>query len=205
MSRPRIYLIEDDAAVRDALQMVLAETGHQVEAFAAADTFLQYGHARRPGCLILDLRLPRMSGIELLQLLAREGRHLPTIVISAHGDIPTAVHSMQLGAIDFLQKPFDNEVLLERIHRCLTHEMARFKIIEARDLCRRQLAVLSNRERQILDLTANGLLNKQIAYELSISPRTVEVHRANIRQKLGVSHSSELVRIALLARDDLTD
>lgn len=202
MNQYEIHLVEDDEAVRDAVRLLLGETGLSVVDHSSALEFLSRADFSRIACLVLDLQMPGMTGLELLEELDRRDRRVPALVITGYGDVPTAVRAMKLGAIDFFEKPLDNQVLLDRVKGLISQtRQAHHRAAEIRRYARR-LEDLTVREREILGMAAEGLLNKEIAYQLNISPRTVEVHRANIRKKLGVDRWAELLRMTVLATSD---
>ena len=192
-----IFVVDDDAAVRDSLRWVIESNGWKVEAHPSAEAFLNSYAPSRPGCLILDVRMPGMSGPELQKLLNDRHCSMPIIFISAHGTVPTAVRAMQAGAVDFILKPFDNATLLERIDQCMERARQQSDINRQGNIARERLAKLSAREREVLELVVSGKSNKLIATELQISIKTVEAHRAKIMQKLQVHSLAELVSLAL--------
>ena len=194
-----VHVIDDDEAVRQALAFQLGSAGIEVRTYESAVAFLEVAPTVHTGCIITDMRMPELSGIDLLRRL-RELKHaMPVIVITAHGDIPLAVEAMRLGAVDFLEKPFEDEVLLTSVRSALDRgdrdqrRQAERSNIEAR------LAALSNRERDVLKGLVAGHANKQIAYDLGISPRTIENYRANLMIKMQAGSLSDLVRMALIA------
>jgi two-component system response regulator FixJ len=189
---PRIYVVDDDEAVRDSLSVLLAAQGYRVNGFRSAPAFLAAAPALPPGCLIADIRMPEMDGLELQQRLNERSFSFPMIVITGHGDVPLAVRAMKAGAVDFIEKPFTAEAILARLAMPQSHT-ALAGVAAAR------LALLSSREREVLAGLVAGLPNKAIAYDLAISPRTVEIHRAHIMQKMQAKSLSELVRLALAA------
>ncbi|MDR2853114.1 MAG: response regulator transcription factor [Burkholderiaceae bacterium] len=192
-----VYVVDDDEAVRDSLQWLLEGKDYQVRCFESAESFLYRYDPYEVACLIVDLRMAGMSGLELQERLIEARSPLPLVVVTGHGDIPVAVDSMKRGAMDFIQKPFNEEVLLALVERML--ERARETFAQHKQSASREalLARLTGRERQVLERIAAGRLNKQIADDLSISIKTVEAHRANIMEKLGVNTVADLLRIAL--------
>jgi two-component system, LuxR family, response regulator FixJ len=193
-----VHIVDDDEAVRESLAFLLDSAGVPSRTYASAELFL----AALPvgsGCVVTDLRMPGMSGLDLLGHLGEEKRKLPVIVVTGHGDVPLAVEAMKLGAIDFIEKPFDDEVMLASIRAVL----ARGQDADARDRDRvdavERIARLSGREKDVLEGLVAGKPNKVIAYDLGISPRTVEFYRANVMTKTQASSLSELVRLTLLA------
>lgn len=194
-----VFIVDDDEGVRDGLAMLLATVGQRCEAFASAAEFLDGYDPSRRGCLVLDIRMPRMSGLELQEQLNERGSDLPIIFITGHGDIPMAVEAMRLGALDFIRKPFREQDLLDRINEALDVELVRRKRSIARDDLVAKIDSLTDRERAVFESVADGDMNKVIAFDLGISERTVEVHRANAMKKLGVRTLAELIRIKLAA------
>jgi FixJ family two-component response regulator len=196
-----IFLVDDDASVRKALVRLLRSAGHSVETFASAREFLARERYDGPGCLVLDLRMPGMTGLELQDALERAGHALPIVFISGHADIPASVKAMKAGAIDFLTKPVDDRQLLAAIERALARDAAARADRAQRDAARAAMARLTPREGQVCAFVATGKLNKQIAGELGISEKTVKVHRARVMEKLAVGSVAELVRVVDRARD----
>jgi FixJ family two-component response regulator len=192
-----IFVVDDDAAVRDSLRWVIESNGWKVEAHPSAEAFLNSYTPNRLGCLILDVRMPGMSGPELQKLLHEQGCSMPIIFISAHGTVPTAVRAMQAGAVDFIMKPFDNATLLERIDKCVGLARQYADIHQQENITCERLAKLTARERAVLDLVVAGKSNKVIAADLMISIKTVEAHRAKIMHKMQVKSLAELVRLVL--------
>lgn len=195
MTEPTVFIIDDSAAIRDSLFLLLETAGLPAEAYASAEDFLAALRPDAIGCVVLDVNLPGMHGPELQAELARRGIGLPTIFLTAHGDIPTTVRAMKAGAIDFLTKPVEGAVLLERIGSALERAVKEREAQAARQAANARLAALTERERQILQLAAAGHTNKAIAQQLGISFRTVEVHRAHILQKTGAASLLELARL----------
>jgi two-component system response regulator FixJ len=194
-----VYVVDDDEAVRDSLSLLLVTRGYTVRAFVSAQEFLSAAPSLRPGCLIADIRMPEMDGLELQQRLIDEALPFPLIVITGHGDVPLAVRAMKVGAIDFIEKPFPAETIINSAAAALA------RLAEAPDRDRgaptaiAKLALLTPREREVLQGLLAGLPNKSIAYDLRISPRTVEIHRARIMNKMGARSLSELIRMSFTA------
>lgn len=191
-----VHIVDDEPDVRDALAMLMRSVGLAVTTYPSAQDFLQRYRASGPGCLILDVRMPGMSGLELQERLARERIALPIIIITGHGDIAMAVRAMKAGALDFIEKPFDDQALLDRIHEAI-ERAARTQDIEAeRARIAARYAELTRREKEVMALVVTGRLNKLIAAELGLSTRTVEIHRAHIMEKMEAKSLSHLVRMA---------
>jgi two-component system, LuxR family, response regulator FixJ len=194
-----VHVIDDDDAVRESLGFLLTAAAIKVRTYVSAKAFLDGLEASVSGCVITDVRMPEVSGIELLQRIQERQLALPVIVITGHGDVPLAVEAMKIGAVDFLEKPFDDEVLLAAVRAALRRKGADDgREAERRELTERIMA-LSRRERQVLDGLVAGQPNKIIAFDLGISPRTVEIYRANVMTKMQATSLSDLVRMALIA------
>jgi two-component system response regulator FixJ len=197
--KPVVHVIDDDEAVRQSLAFLLATVGMEVQTYESAVAFLNAAPKLKAGCVITDVRMPDLSGLELLQRLRELKLSTPVIVITGHGDVPLAVEAMKAGAIDFLEKPFDDEVLLTSVRSALNQvDRDQKRQVERSDIEAR-LATLSNRERDVLEGLVAGLANKQIAYDRGISPRTIEIYRANLMTKMQAASLSDLVRMALIA------
>lgn len=194
-----VYLVEDDDALRDALSMLLRTVGLKVEAFASPLRFLESYRSTGPVCLVLDVRMPHMTGLELQDQLLARGLRLPTIFISGHGDIPMAVEAVRKGALDFLEKPFEQYALLCRVLEALDGDADRLRKDVDRDGRVRSIATLTEREREVLARILDGKPNRVVAEELFITLKTVEFHRARIMSKLGVRSAAELFRFCLEA------
>jgi two-component system, LuxR family, response regulator FixJ len=198
-NEPVVHVIDDDEAVRDSLAFLLKSARLIVRSYASAVVFLNSIGDVGPGCIITDVRMPDVSGVDLLRRLKTLATGLPVIVITGHGDVPLAVEAMKLGAVEFLEKPFDDEALLAAVKAALN----RFERDARRDAeqaeIRERLDALSTRERQVLAGLVAGQANKVIAFDLGISPRTVEIYRANVMTKMKATSLSDLVRMALLA------
>ena len=196
---PIIYVIDDDDAVRQSLEFLLKTAGMTVRGFEHAKAFLDILPRVEHGCVITDVRMPGMSGIDLLSRLQDTNPKLPVIVITGHGDISLAVEAMKIGAIDFLEKPFDDDHLIAAVRAALNRDAGVVKRKAELGEITEKLAALSNRERQVLDGLVAGKANKSIAFDLGISPRTVEIYRANVMTKMAANSLSDLVRMAMLA------
>lgn len=190
----QIFIVDDDEALRDSLVWMLESSGYRVAAFDSAEAFLDVWREAMAGCLVLDVRMPGMSGLELFEELGRRRCTLPVIFITGHGDVPMAVAALKKGAADFIEKPFADRDMLNLVEQCLQQERAsRGKRLQEADTARR-LEHLTQREREVLDLIIAGKLNKQIADVLGISIKTVEVHRARVMEKMGAHSLAELVQ-----------
>ncbi len=200
MTASVVHLIDDDEAVRHALAFLLASSGFAVQAYKLASAFLETLSAVQPGCIITDVRMPGLSGLELQRELTNRRIFLPVVVMTGHGDVPLAVQAMKAGAVDFIEKPFSDDTLLSAVQEALaryTHDSVRQN---SHDEVHARLHRLTPREREVLDGLIGGLPNKTIAYDLNISARTVEIHRANLMTKMEAGSLPELVRMVLLAR-----
>lgn len=202
-AEPPVFIVDDDPAVRDSLAVLLKASGFGVETFDSATQFLASGGAARRGCLIADIRMPDMDGLALQEELGRRGAALSVVVVTGHGDVPLAVRAMKAGAVDFLEKPFDDETLLLSVRRASREASSVESRIAARQDAKTRLAELTRREREVLDLVVAGRANKIIAFELKISPRTVELHRARVMDKMNARTVADLVRTALLTSDPI--
>jgi len=195
-SEPMVFIVDDDASVRKSLERLVRSVGLRGETFASAPEFLQRAAADGPSCLVLDVRMPGVSGLVLQERLAAVGHRIPIIIITGHGDITMSVRAMKAGAVDFLPKPFNDQDLLESIQEAIARDrQARQEWAALQDIQRR-VALLTPRERDVLALVAAGLLNKQIAAELGLSEKTVKAHRAQVMQKMQVSSVAQLVLLA---------
>ena len=194
-----VHVIDDDDAVRESLAFLLGTAGIDVKTYESAVAFLDVAPEIKLGCVITDVRMPELSGVDLLRRLQELKLGVPVIVITGHGDVPLAVEAMKIGAVDFLEKPFDDEVLLASVRSALSQLDRDSKRQAERGEIEGRLATLSNRERDVLEGLVAGHANKQIAYDLGISPRTIEIYRANLMTKMQAASLSDLVRMALIA------
>jgi len=199
-----IFIVDDDEAIRDALGMLLDSVGLGYMAFASATEFLESHSNSDRGCLVLDIRMPGMSGLELQQELQKAGSSLPVIFITGHGDIPLAVEAMRNGAVDFIRKPFREQELLDRIHEALDQEAGERQRLALQEKVGEKIKSLTDRESEVFQRIAKGEANKVVALEMGISERTVEVHRANVMKKLGVRSLADLVRAQIIFSGDTT-
>lgn len=195
---PMIHVVDDDEAVRDSLRILLESSGHAVRTYPSAALFLE-GAGATLGCVLTDVRMPDMDGLALQRRLNERGLHLPVIVMTGQGDIAVAVRAMKAGALDFLEKPFDDDDLLAAVERALAEGERRQAREEVSGEAARRMAALTAREREVLDLLVSGLPTKGIANALGASPRTIEVHRARVFEKLHARSLPELVRLVIAA------
>ena len=198
-----VYIVDDDEGVRDSLCELLTSEGLQAQAYSSASDFLNECNPSMHGCALFDVRMPEMTGLELLQHTKFQQLAMPVIMITAYSDVPMAVKAMKFGAVDFLEKPINSDSLLEAISRCFKRYNEQRQKHEQRLESTERLARLTPREREVMNLLADGNANRAIAEKLGLSPRTVEVHRASIMQKLGTKALSDLVRLALLEQGEI--
>ncbi len=196
-----VFLVDDDAAMRESMALLLQETGLRVRSFASARDFLDAYAATEPGCLVLDLRMPGITGLELQEKLRGMGAALPIIFLSGFGDIPTTVRAIKGGAVDFLEKPATPDALIARIRQALAEERRQRALRAEERMIRESFAELSPRERDVMVLATKGLANKEIARHLEISPRTVESHRARVMEKMQAENIADLCRMAAVCLD----
>ena len=189
-----VYVVDDDDAIRDSLRLLLRSVGLQSEVFATAADFLKSLDPSRHGCLLADIRMPGMSGLELQEELSRRHIKIPTIFITGHGDVPMAVNAIRAGAIDFIQKPFRDQDLIDRIHEALELEAELSESRLAEQSIRERVASLTPREQEVMRKVVDGCANKVIALDLCVSQRTIELHRARVMHKMGVRSLADLVK-----------
>ena len=194
-----VFIVDDDEALRDSLRWLLESAGLKVETHDSANSFLQSYYPGQSGCLLLDVRMPGMTGLELQEQLESRDVRLPVVIMTGHGDVAMAVRALKAGAMDFIEKPFDDELLLTSIQRALVldTEQRKNRATQAEVLAR--LAHLTRREHQVMELVTIGKANKQIASELNVSAKTVEAHRAHVMEKMQAKSLAELVRMSMLA------
>ncbi len=197
---PVVFVIDDDPAMRDSLEALLESFGYKVLTFGSAPAFLASPALAQAGCVVADVRMPEMDGLELQQRLKEQGSALPVILMTGHAEVPLAVKAMKAGAVDFLEKPFEDSQLVDSVNRALERAKSANEANVSARMAQERLGLLTERERQVLDLLVAGKPNKLIAYELSISPRTVEIHRARVMEKMGVRSLADLVRMTLVSR-----
>ena len=196
---PTVFIVDDDPAVRDAVSLLLRTSGLTVATFASAAAFLASSAAQQAGCLVLDVRMPGMSGLDLQKQLRAQGCCIPILFMTGHGDVPMAIRAMKGGAFDFIEKPFQGETLLQRVREALALDARQRQRQAIRTEATARLALLSAREREVLDRAAAGQYNKVIAAELGISLSTVEIHRKRVMEKLEAESLADLIRILALA------
>jgi two-component system, LuxR family, response regulator FixJ len=199
-SDPTVFVVDDDDAVRDSLSVLLESAGYTVRPFSSSPAFLDQAASLPFGCALIDIRMPDIDGLDLQEKLRARGIDLPIIIITGHGDVPMAVRAMRAGAIDFVEKPFAEDVILAGIVRALDQGERRRREAAGSEAIVERLALLTGREREVLDQLIIGHPNKVIAANLDISPRTVEIHRARVMDKMQARSLSELVRMAIAAR-----
>ena len=197
MNKPTVFVVDDEEAVRDSLQWLLESKGLKVALFDSAEAFLAAYSPSLPGCLVVDVRMPGMSGLELQEKLAELHYAIPVIFITGHGDVPMAVSALKKGAVDFIEKPFGDKDMLRLVEQCLALDRETREKNRAQAAAARRLAGLTEREIEVMDLIIAGKLNKQIADVLNISIKTVEVHRARIMDKMAVRTVAELVQAVM--------
>jgi FixJ family two-component response regulator len=197
-SKQTVFIIDDDEGIRDGLSMLFESIGQQSQSFESGNAFLDAYNDKMTGCLVLDIRMPKMSGLEVQRKLKQLNCLMPIIFITGHGDIPMAVEAMRLGAIDFIRKPFNEQALLERINEALVLDEKQHATKSNKYQDKSKVDSLSAREREVFERVTDGAMNKVIAADLGISERTVEVHRSHVMDKLGVRTLAQLVRIKIM-------
>jgi two-component system response regulator FixJ len=199
---PVIYVVDDDDGMRRALDTLLSTVGFKTVVYSRPTDFLGNFKADAPGCLVLDIRMPDLSGLEVQQQLNRMGSMMPVIFITGHGDVPMAVQAMKEGAFEFIQKPFRDQDLLDRINHALKQDAENRSTVSRRAEVLHRLETLTPRERQVMDMVVDGAANKVIAIDLNLSERTVEIHRAKVMEKMGARSVAHLVKLQLTLTDD---
>lgn len=195
-----VFIVDDDEAVRDSLSFLMRSVGLKTESFDSADRFLQAKPCHRAGCLLLDIRMPAMSGLELQGQLEAHGIRLPVIFISGHADVPMAVRALKAGAFDFVEKPFNDQLLLDCVQRAIEADRQQRQLAEQLDVWRTRIATLTPREREVMALVVEGAANKVISSTLGVSLKTVEAHRAHVMEKLQADSLSQLVRMCVMLK-----
>ena len=204
-SDPTVFIVDDDEAMRNSLKWLIESVAMRVETYDSADAFIRSYYPGRSGCLLLDVRMPGMSGLELQEYLLHHRIAIPVIIITGHGDVPMAIRAMKAGAVDFIEKPFNDELLLESIrHALLLDEQQRDKQFQRAEIATR-LAGLTPREHEVMAMVTGGRANKEIAAALGVSAKTVEAHRSRVMEKMQASSLAELGRMAIFANINLGD
>lgn len=196
--KPMVFIVDDDDGVRRAMSALMDSVGYAHAAYNSASEFLQLYDGKQPGCLVLDIRMPEMSGLELQKELSRRGYKLPVIFVTGHGDVPMAVEAMKNGAFDFVQKPFRDQDLLDRVNHAVHHDASLRQETADKDEVLKRWNTLTQREKEVMALIVDGKANKVIAQDLELSERTVEIHRARVMEKMQVRSVAQLVRLSLL-------
>ena len=194
-----VFVVDDHAGVREGLTILTESVGLKTEAFASAEEFLAAYQQDRPGCLVLDVRMPGMGGLDLLEVLSAHDIHLPVIILTGHGDVPMATKAFKSGAMDFVQKPFQEEELLGCIRKAIFYDQESRRSRCQTMTTRSKIATLTPRERQVMELMVGGATTKSIAVALQLSPKTIDFHRVRLMDKLGIDSVAELVRMSLLS------
>jgi two-component system response regulator FixJ len=202
---PTVYVVDDDPAMRSSLRWLIESVGLTVRTCSSAQEFLRTYQPSDPGCLVLDVRMPGMSGLDLQAELAARNIHIPVLIITGYAEVPLAVRAMKAGAFDFIEKPFSDQTLLDRIRAAVAHDEGGRRRRAARADVETRLRLLTARERDVLNRVVSGKSNKVIAAELKLSTKTVEVHRAHVMEKLKADSLADLIRLSLLAADDDED
>ncbi len=194
-----VFVVDDDQAMRKSLKWLIESVGMKVESYASAVEFIRNYYPGRSGCLLLDVRMPGMSGLDLQEQFIRQNIKIPIIIITGHGDVPMAVRAMKAGAVDFIEKPFNDEFLLDSIRRALALDVQQRTFQAQRAEIAARLAHLTPREHEVMEMVTNGKSNKEIANQLGVSTKTVEAHRARVMEKMEASALAELVRMVMAA------
>ena len=198
---PTVFIVDDDKAVRDSLQWLVESVGLKARTFESAQRVIAEMEKDDCGCLVADIRLPGMSGLDLQDKLNERGLNIPTLVITGHADVPVAVRAMKAGAMDFIEKPFSNQMLLDRIRDALERDDAHRSATQQVEEIEKRLARLTPREQEVMQLVVQGRLNKQIAADLGLSHKTIEVHRAHVMEKMEAETLADLVRMAVAVEE----
>jgi RNA polymerase sigma factor (sigma-70 family) len=196
-NQPTVFVVDDDPAIRFAMQALLESVNLEHEIFSSGDEFLEQADEQRAGCLVLDIRMPGLGGLELQQELIERGNTVPIIFITGHGDVPMAVEAMQKGAVDFIQKPFRDQDLLDRVSEAIKTDEERREAQQRHAEVTERIDRLTKREKEVFDLVVTGKPNKIIAYDLGVSQRTVEIHRARVMEKMQARSLADLVKMHL--------
>ncbi len=198
-SEPTVFVVDDDQAMRNSLKWLIESVAMRVETYSSAKEFINNYYPGRSGCLLLDVRMPGMSGLELQQYLNEQQIQIPIIIITGHGDVPMAVRAMKAGAVDFIQKPFNDEFLLDSIRNAMTLDEKMRNLQSHRAEIAQRLEQLTPRELEVMAMVTDGKSNKEIANALNVSSKTVEAHRARVMEKMQASSLADLVRMAIVA------
>lgn len=201
--QPVVFIVDDDDAVRESLEFLMKSIDLPSETFASAQDFLKSFNPDRPGCLLLDIRMPGMSGIELQAELKKRDAQIPIIFITGHGDVPMAVKAIQSGAADFIQKPFRDQELIDRIRDVLQDDAEGRAIRMEKNEILQRMSTLTEREKEVMEQVVSGKANKVVAIDLNVSQRTVEIHRANVMEKMKAKSLAQLVRLVMRARSEI--
>jgi FixJ family two-component response regulator len=201
MQEPTVYIVDDDPDMRDSLRWLMKTVGLHVEVYPSAASFLEAFRAGSPGCLVFDVRMPGMSGLDLFEQLVARGETMSVIFITAYADVPMAIRAMKSGAIEFVEKPFNRQDLLDRVQRAIQDDRERRRRFADREVLRRRFARLTEKDREVLELIKEGQPNKAISAVLCITPRAVEMRRASLMKKLEVRTLAELIRLAIECED----
>ena len=204
-NRPTVFVVDDDQAMRNSLKWLIESVSMQVETYDSANAFIHSYYPGRSGCLLLDVRMPGMSGLELQEYLRFNQIAIPVIIITGHGDVPMAVRAMKAGAVDFIEKPFNDELLLESIRHAMALDVKQRDMQSQRAEIATRLARLTPREHEVMVMVTNGKANKEIASNLGVSSKTVEAHRARVMEKMEADSLADLVRMAINANLTLTE
>jgi FixJ family two-component response regulator len=200
-AEPAVFIVDDDESVRKSLSRLLISAGHKIESFSSAIDFLKRAPYDGPACLLLDIRMPGLSGLELQEALVKSNRTLSIVFITGHGSVPLSVQAMKAGAVDFIEKPFEEQTLLDAVNLAIKKDrLAKQKLSELREI-RKRVESLTPQERKVFTMVAAGMLNKLIAFEIGISERTVKAHRARVMQKMQAESLADLVRVAEKVQD----
>ena len=203
--QPNVFVVDDDQAMRNSLKWLIESVGMNVETYSTADEFIQNYYPGRAGCLLLDVRMPGMSGLELQEHFIKHQINIPIIIITGHGDVPMAVRAMKSGAVDFIEKPFNDELLLESIRNALSMDIEQRAAQAERAEIATRLANLTPREHEVMEMVTAGKSNKEIAQTLGVSAKTVEAHRSRVMEKMQADSLADLVKIAVAANIEVDD
>lgn len=195
-----VFVIDDDPTLRRSIEFLVDSVGIEVNAFGSGQEFIDNADPGRPGCIVLDVRMPGMSGLDLLDVLSDRGFHNPVVIITGHADVPMAVRALKSGAVDFFEKPFNDQVLLDRVQELIDHDVEQREKTEGLQEIRERVETLTPREHEVMGLVIDGKANKQIATHLDLSEKTIEVHRSRVMRKMRATNAADLIRMVLEAR-----